>query len=337
MARTGWLEVGARVVTLAAVVALATPAGSQTAPPAGKPPVAVPAPMLTGAPPPIAPATPAPAPAAPAQNVPARGLLYLSAVFGNDNQRVRSGLHWRVFNERAEDDGSHALAAESSEPAPTLSVPNGGYVVHVSYGLASAMKRVVITGRPAVAQLSLNAGGLRIVGVIGDRPIPPDRLSLAVYVPERGNAEAKLVVDNAPSGDVLLLPEGNYHIVSTYLDTVGVGSLEPTGKSGNATNSVVSTDIRVPSGTLVDTTLRHRAAVLTLKLVNAPNGEALTDTTFTVLTPGGDVIRELIGAFPSLVLAEGEYVAIARHAGVTYQSSFKVQSGLDRDVEIVAQ
>ena len=83
--------------------------------------------------------------------------------------------------------------------------------------------------------------------------------------------------------------------------------------------------------------LRHRAAVLTLKLVNGPNGEALTETSFTILTPGGDGIRVLIGAFPSLVLAEGEYVAIARHAGVTYQANFKVQSGLDRDVEIVAQ
>ena len=56
-----------------------------------------------------------------------------------------------------------------------------------------------------------------------------------------------------------------------------------------------------------------------------------------MLTPGGDIIRELIGAFPSLVLAEGEYVVIARHDAKTYQSTFKVQSGLDRDVEVIAQ
>ena len=52
--------------------------------------------------------------------------------------------------------------------------------------------------------------------------------------------------------------------------------------------------------------------------------------------PGGDIIRELIGAFPSLVLAEGEYIAIARHDGKTFQTTFKVQSTLDRDVEVVA-
>ncbi len=76
---------------------------------------------------------------------------------------------------------------------------------------------------------------------------------------------------------------------------------------------------------------------MTLKLVNAPGGEALANTSFTVLTPGGDVIREMIGAFPSLVLAEGEYVAIARRDGRTYQGTFAVRSGRDRDVEILAR
>ncbi len=305
---------------------LAGAAQQPAAPVRPAPPLAAPAP---GAP--AVTAAPAPAPTLP------RALLYLSAYFGNETQPVKAGIHWRVFDEHAADDGTHPLVAESTDPAPTLSLPDGDYFVHAAFGLAAATKRVVIAGRPTVTKLVLNAGALRISGVIGDKPIPADRLSISLYVPERTNPEAKLVADNVASGEVVLLPEGTYHIVSTYLDTVGVGSLEPAGKDGNASNSVVTADIRVQTGKLMDTTLRHRAAVLTLKLVNAPNGEALADTTFTVLTPGGDVIRELIGAFPSLVLAEGEYVAIARHAGVTYQSNFKVQSGLDRDVEIVAQ
>ena len=99
----------------------------------------------------------------------------------------------------------------------------------------------------------------------------------------------------------------------------------------------MTTDLRVQPGKTTEATLKHRAATMTLKLVNAPGGEALANTNFTVLTPGGDVIRELIGAFPSLVLAEGEYVAIARHDGKTYQVAFKVQSTLDREVEVVAK
>ncbi len=45
----------------------------------------------------------------------------------------------------------------------------------------------------------------------------------------------------------------------------------------------------------------------------------------------------MIGAFPSLVLAEGEYVAIARHDNKTYQATFKVVSNQDRDVDVLAQ
>ena len=88
---------------------------------------------------------------------------------------------------------------------------------------------------------------------------------------------------------------------------------------------------------ITDVTLRHRAALITLKLVNKEGGEALANTSFTVLTPGGDIIRELIGAFPSLALAEGDYVAIARHDDKTYQKDFQVQTAYDRDVEIEAK
>jgi hypothetical protein len=45
----------------------------------------------------------------------------------------------------------------------------------------------------------------------------------------------------------------------------------------------------------------------------------------------------MIGAFPSIALAEGEYVAIARRDGRTYQGTFQVRSGRDRDVEILAR
>ena len=76
---------------------------------------------------------------------------------------------------------------------------------------------------------------------------------------------------------------------------------------------------------------------MTLKLVNSPGGEALANTAFTILTPGGDVIREMIGAFPSATLAEGEYVAIARHDSKAYQTTFKVESGVDKDVEFLAK
>jgi hypothetical protein len=78
--------------------------------------------------------------------------------------------------------------------------------------------------------------------------------------------------------------------------------------------------------------LFHRAAKATLKLVTAPGGEAFAGTAFSVLTPGGDVIREAIGAFPQVILAEGEYVLIARQGGQVHTHEFKIEAGLDRDI-----
>ncbi|MBM3576273.1 MAG: hypothetical protein FJX40_01135 [Alphaproteobacteria bacterium] len=257
--------------------------------------------------------------------------LRLSATLAaNEQQPVRSGLVWRVFEESAQPDGSHKLVAQSEEAAPTLPLPRGSYIVHVAYGLAGVTRRVAIESGNVSELIVLNAGGLKLVDKLGDARIPSQRLSVSIYVPERGNSEAKLILANAKSDEVICLPEGAYHVVSTLLDT-GQGAQG----GANETNSVVTADLKIPAGKLVEATLRHRAATITLKLVKQPGGEALANTSFSVLTPGGDVIRELIGAFPSLVLAEGEYVAIARHEGKTYQGTFRVQSTKDADVEIV--
>ena len=261
---------------------------------------------------------------------PGYGVLHLSALLGPDTSPARSGVEWRIFEDRGDPNGEHRLVAQSNAAQPVFSLVNGTYIVHAAYGFASQMKRVTLADKPASERLSLNAGAVEVTGTLGETAITPDKLSLAIYVPERGNSQAKLVVANAKPGQIIRLPEGMYHIVSTYLDTVGVGSLVPV----STTNSVVNADFRIQAGKIVQAALKHHAAVITLKLVNAQGGEALANTNFTVLTPGGDVIRELIGAFPSLVLAEGDYIAIARHDGKTYQSEFKVQSAVDRDVEV---
>jgi hypothetical protein len=261
----------------------------------------------------------------------ARGVVRLTALFAAaDTQPVREGLQWRVFEESPGADGNYKLVAQSTEATPNLPLPDGNFIVHATLGLAGATKRITINGSLLNETLVLNAGGLRLAGLLGDTPINPAKLSISIYVPERDNPEAKLVVANAKSGDTIGLPEGNYHIVSTLLDAATNGSASPT-------NSLISADLRVQAGKLTDATLRHRAAAITLKLVNSQGGEALANTAFTVLTPGGDIIREMIGAFPSATLAEGEYVAIARHDSKTYQTSFKVESGVAKDVEVLAK
>ena len=130
----------------------------------------------------------------------------------------------------------------------------------------------------------LPAGGLRIEGRVGTRKIPPNQISFAIYKGSQfeGGERASLV-PNVAAGDVALLPEGTYYIISNYGDA----------------NSVVRSDIRVQASKLTDVIITHRAAVITLKLVSDKGGEALANTAWSVITPGGDVIKESIGAFPA--------------------------------------
>ena len=79
------------------------------------------------------------------------------------------------------------------------------------------------------------------------------------------------------------------------------------------------------------------AAIITLKLVNEWGGEARANTQWEVLTPGGDVIKESIGAFPRVILAEGEYRVIARNDNQSYERAFKVITGVDGEVEVLAR
>ena len=81
--------------------------------------------------------------------------------------------------------------------------------------------------------------------------------------------------------------------------------------------------------------IQHRAAQLTLKLVSEPGGEAIADTAWSILTSGGDVVSESVGAFPTIVLAEGEYTAIARNKGTELQRDFTVLAGQNSDVEVL--
>lgn len=277
-----------------------------------------------------------PTPAAketPPANSPLRFTLNLAARYSPDGPAVNRALHWRVFTERPGTDQPLTLITESKEASPAFQLPPGRYVVHVAYGLASFAQRVNVTENMRET-LIVNAGGLRLHGRVGDAVISQQKLRVDIY---EGNflqrtagdgkkkntmrSERPPVIRGVMPGDVVLLPAGTYYVQSTY----GEG------------NSTITADVRIEAGRLTDATVHHRAAQITLRLVHATGGEALANTSWSVLTPGGDAIKEFIGAFPSIVLADGEYVAVARHDGQTYQANFKVVAGQDREVEVLAR
>jgi hypothetical protein len=248
--------------------------------------------------------------------------LALSARFGNDTQPIGGGLTWRVYNAKADTNGNFKLVKEDKSPTPTLVLPAGAYIVHVGFGLATAVKPVDLRGSTVREEFDLPAGGLRIEGKVGDVRIPAGQISFDVYKGSQFEAgDRRPIAEHVMTSGVVVVPEGTYYIVSNYGDA----------------NSVVRSDIRVQAGKLTDITVTHRAAAITLKLVTDQGGEALANTAWSVLTPGGDVIKESIGAFPRVILAEGEYRAIARNEGKVYEREFKVVTGVDGDVEVLAR
>jgi hypothetical protein len=253
---------------------------------------------------------------------PGQGVLALTARYGKDLPVISSGLVWRVFSDRPDEAGTFKLVREDRGATPNIVLPPGGYVVHVTFGMVSAVRAVTLKSETDRESFLLPAGGLRIEGRVGASKIPQNQISFAIYKGSQFEiGERASLLPNVAAGDVALLPEGTYYIVSNYGDA----------------NSVVRSDIRVQAGKLTDVTVTHRAAVITLKLVGDRGGEALANTAWSVITPGGDVIKESIGAFPRVVLAEGEYRAIAKNEGKVFERPFNVVNGVDGEIEVIAR
>ena len=248
--------------------------------------------------------------------------LALAARFGKQAPAITGGLTWQIYAAKANAQGSFRLVRQEKAASPTLVLPAGDYIVHVGFGLATAVRPVSLRGPTVHEVFDLPAGALRLEGKVGDARIPAGQISFNVYKGsqfEPGNERP--IAEHVMTGDVVAVPEGTYHVVSNYGDA----------------NSVVRSDIRVQAGKLTDITVNHRAAAITLKLVADKGGEALANTAWSVLTPGGDVVKETLGAFPRVILAEGEYRAIARNEGRVYEREFKVVAGVDGDVEVRAR
>jgi hypothetical protein len=269
-------------------------------------------------------AAPVPAAVSPAVPMvpPGQVALMVSARFGRDPPGITGGLHWRIYPDKPDQNGVFRLVREERAAAPIFVLPPGGYVVHVTFGLATATKRVQLRSETVRELFEIPAGGARFEGRVGDSKIPPGQISFDVF---RGSqfegGEKRAMAQAITTSDVVLLPEGTYHVVSNYGDS----------------NATVRSDIRVQAGRLTDVVINHRAAVITLKLVNERGGEALANTGWSVLTPGGDIVKEAVGAFPKVVLAEGEYSVVARNEGKVYNGKFKVEPGVDREIEVMAR
>lgn len=245
------------------------------------------------------------------------------AVLTKEGKPMQHGLTWRVFSPIPAADGKLPLLATSEGGTAAFQLTPGEYFVNVAFGRAGATKKLVVPEQGAVDKqvMVLDAGGIMLNAVSGpDVRIPAKELSFAVYAAEvREDGERNLVMDNVKPNSVVRLNAGTYHVVSDY----------------GTVNAVIRADIQVEAGKLTRATIQHRAAKLTLKLVSEPGGEAIADTAWSILTSSGDTVSESVGAFPTLVLAEGSYIAVARNKNRIYQRDFLVKAGVNTDVEVL--
>jgi hypothetical protein len=251
------------------------------------------------------------------------GTFTLEARLAVDDPPLGNGVKWRIFGDVPGSDGHLPLLGEAEGGVIYIRLDQGAYYVHAAYGRAGATRKISVDGPTGGDVLVLNAGGMRLLAMnAGDQPLGVGQVAFDIYAPDEGGAEERyLLIPNAPPGRVIALNAGTYHVVSKYGDS----------------NAVARADVRIEPGKLTETTLFQNAARLTLKLVEEHGGEAIADTAWSVVTLAGESVVESVGAFPSVVLAEGNYTAMAKNGNRTYQTNFSVVPGLNRDIEVLAE
>lgn len=257
-----------------------------------------------------------------AQTATGLGEITLAAQLTPESAELTRGLVWRIFSPQPGADGKLPLVASAQGGSSVFQLEPGSYLVHASFGRAGATKRITVGRESKHESVVLDAGGLKLnAELVGGGRIRASLLKFSIYEAKADTkGQRALIIPDVSPNTVIRLNSGNYQIVSTY----------------GTVNAVTRSDIKVDAGKLVDATIEHHAAELTIKLVREAGGEAIADTSWSIVTDSGDPVREIVGAYASMVLAEGDYTVIAKNRDRLYQKDFKVESGRNQDVEVIA-
>ena len=236
---------------------------------------------------------------------------------------IEKGLEWRIFETQIDEKGELPLLATAKGGTKSFDMSPGEYYVHVAYGYAGAVRRMEVKPEENHQILVLNAGALQLEAITSpDGPIFPSLLRFDIFSDKADNRGIRpLIARDVRPMQIVPFAQGTYHVVSRYGDL----------------NVETRADLRVQAGKLTQATLQHRAARITFRLVRQSGSGAILDTSWSILAENGDVIKESTSPYPTLVLSEGNYTAIARNAEKIYSRDFGVESGSNRDVEVVAE
>ena len=245
--------------------------------------------------------------------------VVLTARITESGAPIPDGLVWRVFDTKPDASGELALVAKSDEGEASLELPPGEYVVHVAYGRAQTSETMSVVPGSNAKTFVIEAGALRLnSAVTGDVPIPANLLKFDIFT-SGDDTNRTTIAEGLSANEIVTLNAGTYHIVSHF----------------GTVNAVVRADLRVEPGQLTDATLYHHASQVSFKLVSEAGGEAIADVEWTVKTADGATVFTDLGAFPSTVLAEGDYLVFAKQGEQVFNREFQVQPGSPRDIEVL--
>lgn len=242
----------------------------------------------------------------------------LTARITPDGAPLLEGVVWRIFDATETAGSDMALVAKSDAGTADIELPPGDYVVHVAYGRAQVSEPLSVVPGGNAHSFVLDAGALRLnSAVTGDIAIPAELLRFDIFTGDPGGRN--LVAEGLVANEIVTLNAGTYHIVSHFGDI----------------NAVVRADLRVETGQLTDATLYHHASQVAFKLVSEEGGEAIADVEWTIKTAEGETVFSELGAFPSTVLAAGDYLVLAKQGDQVFNREFQVQPGSAREVEVL--
>ncbi len=254
----------------------------------------------------------------------APGNLRLLAKLQDGGPTLTNGLVWRIFDADAVRAGTARPLHETSTARPAFSLQPGQYVLNVAYGRAHATRLLAMDNNGAqTVTLVLNAGGVRFSGTTSSGlPIPPHQLRFDVFSQTQDQfGQREVIMRDVRGGLIVRLNAGFYHVVARYGDA----------------NARIDADISVEPGQITEITANYRVARVTLKLVDAPGGEALPGTRWSIYE-GEKASRVVssVGALPSHILAEGQYTVVAERQGRTFERRFSINPGEEgRQIEVV--
>ncbi|MBZ0218548.1 MAG: VWA domain-containing protein [Fimbriimonadaceae bacterium] len=257
------------------------------------------------------------------ENRPPDSRVKLSAMLTAESQILDAGLVWRVFSSKPDEQGNFRVVARKEEARPVFELSVGKYIVHVAYGRANVTQEVDVGIGSQEELVILNAGGLRLSSSLeGGAKMDSGKVNYTIYSSEVDEfGQRKLLLSSAPENLIIRLNAGTYHVLSQYGDA----------------NAIVRADVQIKPGELTEAIVSHQAAYITFKLVNQEGGEALAGTSWSILSPEGEVIVESVGAFPSYILAAGGYSVLAQNGGKSFNRTFNVVAGRDQEVEVVTE